>query len=126
MTKSETDRDIENVEAWAEIIGDVLYHVPPDRRADVLALAAKNEEAEVLEREAHGGFTLIPFSNDWMNEPGMRHGNAITRLKSLLVQVFVRDIANNHSSQDAASILFAEHPHGTGSRLLEDYLPDQK
>jgi hypothetical protein len=126
MTKSETDRDIENVEAWAEIIGDVLYHVPPDKRVDVLELATKNEEAEAQERKANGGFKLMAFSNDWMNKPGIRHGNAITRIKSLLVQVFVRDIANNHSPQDAASILFAEHPHGTGSRLLQDYLPDQK
>jgi hypothetical protein len=125
---TETDKDIENVEAWAEVVADLLYHVPPDKRPAVLELATKNEQAEALEREANGGFTLIPFSNsnDWMNEPGMRHCNAIMRIKSLLVQVFVRDIANNHSSQDAASILFAEHPHGTGSRLLEDYLPDQK
>jgi hypothetical protein len=61
-----------------------------------------------------------------MNKPGQRHWNAIMRIKSLLVQVFVRDIANNHTPQDAASILFAKHPHGTGSRLLQHYLPDRK
>ena len=129
MTKSKTDKDIENVEAWAEVVADLLYHVPPNKRPDVLELATKNEQAEALEREATGGFTLMVFSDvsdDLMNEPGIRHGNAITRLKSLLIQVFVRDITNNHSAQDAAQILFAEHPHGTGSRLLEDYLPDQR
>ena len=123
---AETDKDIENVEAWAEVVADLLHHVSPDRRADVLELATKNEEAEAQERKANGGLKIHTFSDDWMNEPGQRHWNAIMRIKSLLVQVFVRNIANNHNPQDAASILFAEHPHGTGSRLLEDYLPDQK
>jgi hypothetical protein len=126
MGKPETDRDIGNAEAWAEVVGDVLLHVPPDRRAAVLALATRNEEAERLEREANGGFRIVAFSPDLMKEPGMRYCNVITRLKSLLIQVFVRDIANNHSAQDTASILFAKHPHGTGSRLLEDYLPGNR
>jgi hypothetical protein len=33
MNKPKTNRDIENVEAWAEIIADILHHVPPDKRA---------------------------------------------------------------------------------------------
>jgi hypothetical protein len=56
--------------------------------------------------------------------PGWRHWNAIMRLKSLVVQVFVRDIANDYSAADAAKILFAEHRHGHGSGRLRDYLPD--
>jgi hypothetical protein len=56
--------------------------------------------------------------------PGIRHWNVIMRLKSLLVQVFVRDITNNHSKADAAAILFVEHRHGTGSGWLPDYLRD--
>jgi hypothetical protein len=124
---AETDKDVENIEAWAEIVADLLCHVPPDRRADVLELAAKNEEAEAQERrEASGGLVFHTFSDDWMNKSGQRHWNAIMRIKSLLVQVFVRDIANNHSPQDAASILFTEHPHGFGSRQLQDYLPDHQ
>src|SRR5262249_17273067 len=124
MSNPETDHDIENVEAWAEIIGDLLHHVPPDKRTDVLALASKNEEIEAQEREANGGLRWLTLSDEWKNKPRHRHWNAITRLKSLLVQIFVRDITNNHSSQDARDILFVEHPHGTGSRFLEDYLPE--
>ena len=121
--KPETERDIGNVEAWAEIIGDLLFHVPADNRAEVLALAMANEEHERKEREAHGGWKFHTLSDDFMKEPAQRHWNAITRLKSLVIQVFVRDVANNHSPKDAASILFTEHPYGTGSRLLKDYLP---
>jgi hypothetical protein len=125
---AETDKDIENVEAWAEVVADLLHHVPPDKRADVLELATKNEQAEALEREVNGeimfGITFVNFGR--LDEPGQRHWNAIERLKSLLVQIFVRDITNNNSRQDAARILFVHHRHGTGSRLLEDYLPDQK
>jgi hypothetical protein len=120
---AETDKDIENVEAWAEIIADLLHHAPPDKRAEILALATKNEETKAQEREVNGGITFVTFSDDWISKPRQRHWNAITRIKSLLVQVFVRDIANNHSPQDAADILFTEHPHGHGSRQLQDYLP---
>jgi hypothetical protein len=46
------------------------------------------------------------------------------RLKSLVVQVFVRNIANNHSPGDTAEILFAQHRYGAGSGCLRDYLTD--
>lgn len=121
----ETDKDVENVEAWAQIIAHLLYHVPGDKRGEVLALASKNEEAESRKREAHNGLLVLDASDDWMNSPGMRHWNAVMRLKSLVIQIFVRNITNNHSPQDAASILLADHPHGTGSGRLQDYLPDQ-
>jgi hypothetical protein len=123
--RSEDRKDIENVEAWAEVIKDLLWLVPIDRRADVLALVAKNEEAARKEREATDGFRLIPFAEiNFDKSPGLRHWNAIMRLKSLVVQVFVRRIANNHSAEDAAQILFAPHPYGNGSGLLRDYLKD--
>jgi hypothetical protein len=127
MSKPETDRDIENVEAWAEVIADVLYRVPADKRAEVLALATKNEEADRREREANGDGRLryIDMSK-WGTMPPPTRNDAITRLQSLIVQVFVRDIANNHSPKHARDILFVGHPHGTGSGLLEDYLPNQK
>jgi hypothetical protein len=44
------------------------------------------------------------------------------RLKSLMVQVFVRDIVNNHHPDRGKSLLLAHHPHGNGSGDLEDYL----
>jgi len=52
---AENQKDVENVEAWAEVIKDVLWLVPMDRRAEVLALATKTEEAERKKREANGG-----------------------------------------------------------------------
>jgi hypothetical protein len=126
MKFSETDKDIENVEAWAEVIRDVLFRVPADKRIEVLALASANEEAAAQERanSEYPGYVLVHAGEiDWMNSPGVRHMNVITRLESLLVQVLVRDIVNNHSPEDAARFLLAEHPHGTGSGLLQDYLP---
>jgi hypothetical protein len=44
------------------------------------------------------------------------------RLKSLPIQVFVRDITSDYSPEDAAAILFTYHRHGAGSGLLADYL----
>jgi len=126
---AENQKDVENVEAWAEVIKDVLWLVPMDRRAEVLALATKTEEAERKKREANGGrikataWTEQTLEN-FKSSPGFRHSSAITRLQSLVVQVFVRDITNNHSAEDAAQILFAPHPYGNGSGLLWDYLHD--
>jgi hypothetical protein len=121
--KSETDEDVSNVEAWAEVIEDLLYLVPGDLRAEVLALAVKNEETARKERETSGRFKLVPFA-DLAQSPGLQHWDVIMRLKSLLVQVFVRNITNNHSKKDAADILFVEHRHGTGSGWLPDYIGD--
>jgi hypothetical protein len=123
---SEAQRDIENIEAWAEVIGDILFHVPAWHRAAVLALATKNEEAEQQERAKHGGIRVLCLSELNVDKPGMRHWNAIMRLKSLLVQIFVRDISNDHSEQDAARILYSRQPYGNGSGELLDYLPRRK
>ena len=121
--RSEDREDIENVEAWAEVIKEVLRLVPMDRRAAVLALAAKNEEAEREEWErSAGALKFVDLTEDYKNSPGIRHWHTIMRLKSLVVQVFVRRITNNHSPKDAAQILFASHPYGTGSGELRDYL----
>ena len=121
--KSEDREDIENVEAWAEVFKAVLYLVPMDRRAAVLALATKNENAERKERErSEGALEYVDISKWDDSAPGLRHWNAIMRLMSLVVQVLVRRIRNNHSPKDAAQILFARHPHGSGSGELRDYL----
>jgi hypothetical protein len=119
----ETDKDIENVEAWAEVIEDVLFRVSSKQRAQVLALVTAKEQQARKDRETNplGIMSWAEIRN--MDTPGLRHWNAIMRLKSLVVQAFVRDITIDHSPQDAARILFAGHPHGTGSGLLEDYLP---
>jgi hypothetical protein len=123
--RSADQNDIENVEAWAEVIEDVLNLVPPDLRAAALALATKSENAARKEREANAGLLVLTAAElENMDTPGLRHWGAIMRLKSLLVQVFVRNITNNHSPKDAAHILFAQHDYGHGSGMLQDYLDD--
>lgn|SRR5262249_29913502 len=83
----------------------------------------ENEQAERKELEHSGdGLKYVDMSKWDDNTPGLRHWNAIMRLRSLVVQVFVRRIRNNHSPKDAAQILFARHPHGSGSGELRDYL----
>jgi hypothetical protein len=115
---SEDKRDIENVEAWAEIFRNILHLTPIERRAEVLALVSKNNEAE----RAAGVRILSAAEFCDPNTPGLRNWHIIMRLASLVIQVFTRRIVNNHSAKEATAILFAPHPYGRGSRLLRDYL----
>jgi hypothetical protein len=102
------------------VVGDVLRRVPHDKREAVLAMVIKNEKAEqrkpfiMTSAEVMDGFT---------ESPRIRFRDALMRLKSKVVCTFARDISNNHSKQDAARILFADH-RGTipGSGWLPDYL----
>jgi hypothetical protein len=119
---SETDRDIGNVEAWAEVVESLLNLMPTKTRMDVLRLAVANEEAAIKDREAHGPFKLISFA-ELMRTP-LKPMAPVMRLKSLVVQVFTRSITNNHSPKDAARLLFARHRHGYGSGALGDYIDD--
>jgi hypothetical protein len=115
-----TERDIHNTEAWAAVVGDVLWHVPIELRKDVLRLALEQVEAEL-----RAGTGLQVFEPDDLEQsPGLRHWNAIMRLKALLVQVFARNITNNHSAERAAELLFTEQKFGTGSASLLDYIGD--
>jgi hypothetical protein len=120
---SESDKDIANIEAWAEMIEDMLALMPPDSRIEALRAALKNEETARKERaENPYGLCIMDAAELCGASPGLRHWNAIMRLKSLVVQVFVRDITNNHSPANAAKILFAHHRHGHGSGRLDEYL----
>jgi len=115
---------MENVEAWSEVVSDVLLHVPADKRLAVLDLAKAKEEHEAAERSKNADFRILRADDlEEATSLGMRHWNAIVRLKSLLVHVFVREIANEHSPEEASSILFAPHAYGTGSGSLADYIP---
>jgi hypothetical protein len=116
-SKSERAEDMTNVEAWAGVFDDILRIVPEEIRADVVALAGRNEEAE---RKRPKLFTAAELKN--MALPGAGHQDAIARLESLIVQVLVRHITNDHSPEEAAKILFADHPYGDGSGSLIDYL----
>jgi hypothetical protein len=119
--EGETEADIANGEAWVVLIGDLLRRAPPEQRADILAEALSCEQAAAAERKAREGALRWLRLGD-LDTPGLRHWNAVMRLKSLVVQVFTRNISNNHSPERAAAILLARHPHGTGSRCLGDYL----
>jgi hypothetical protein len=112
---SENDNDITNVEAWADVIDDILILMPLDQRAEVLQRATIKQQART-----GGAAVFFPDKDD--DIPPLEF-DAIAHLKSLVIQVFARDITNDHSPKDAAKILFAHHRHGRGSRLLSDYLP---
>jgi hypothetical protein len=58
----------------------------------------------------------------WEKSPGIRYWHDIKRFKSLIIQVFVRDITIDHSEKDAAKVHFMQHPNGHGSGWLPDYL----
>jgi len=114
---SETEYDIENVEAWAIVIEHVLVNVPMRKRLAVLALASEKQRRIQ-------GYVLRSFNVEEAAHI-TQHLNSVIRLKSLLVQFFVRSISNNHSPKDAAAILYGQHPYGHGSGELLDYLPEK-
>jgi hypothetical protein len=125
--RSASKEDIENVVAWAELVDDILCYVPHEKRAEVLALVSEHQGEQRKKLEAAGGgfiITTIKDIEEWSKTPGALARNAIKRLKGLIIQVLVRDITNDSSSKDAAAILFAYQEHGSGSRLLLDYIGD--
>src|SRR5262245_5639589 len=106
MSKSETEKDICNVEAWAKVIERVLWAVPPDTRVAALMLTLQNEEAERKEYEANGGGLIIREVDDerYLQSAAFRYHDVIMRLKSLVIQVLTRDITNNCTPQKAKEI----------------------
>lgn len=123
---SATEKDIGNVSAWAEVIGDMLWAVPRDLQEDVLSLAMARLQEEKRRADENGGMLCwTPADNDdFMKSPGMQSYGAIKRLKALLIQVFAREIRNSRSPDDAAELLFARQRFGTGSGELLDYIDD--
>ena len=111
MTTTTTKDDILN---WAETIQDLLYLVPREDRAAVLAEATRIV-AEDNERDPLRGMSLeeIPLCDPYRTMP----------LKSHVVLMFTRDITNNHSPLDADKLLFMQH-RGPGSGRLLDYIGD--
>src|SRR5215475_10773448 len=101
MSKTAATEDIQNTEAWAVVISHILHLMPTEQRATVLELALKDEECEKAKREEDDEIIMIDDLG-WKNSPGARHWNAIMRLKALVIQVFARNVTNNHSPTDAA------------------------
>jgi hypothetical protein len=115
IRKGNTMAREKDISIWSDAIDDVLFCVPPGLRLDVLRRLVDNE----VKRQQQPA--LQPISLDY--DPGMfKHWHAEMEAKSLIVQVLTRTITNNHSPDNAARVLFREHPTGTGSGWLPDYL----
>lgn len=101
-----------------EAIEDALFSIPRDQRLDVLAEVTRITAAD-LARPRFRAHTLAELS-----AMTFRPQRGVMKIKSLIVQRFVRDITNNASPRNAAKILFQQHKNGTGSGRLLDYIGD--
>src|SRR5947208_11455417 len=72
---AEDDREMHNVEAWAEVIQDVLDLVPEELQAEVVALVAAGEERERKKREKD--LFITASETDFLATPGVRHHEAV-------------------------------------------------
>jgi hypothetical protein len=76
MQYSETQIDIDKIEAWGELNDDLLFLVPPEHRIELLRSAIRHEEAEIAEREKNGeGSFSVPLISPWIRQEcgtGMR------------------------------------------------------
>src|SRR5262252_3809296 len=87
MKTSEDEHDVANVEAWADVFRDLLYLIPGERRAEVLAfVVTKNHEAERAKAKARAeSRTLHPFTlSEYVPDPNW---DTAMRLRSLVIQV---------------------------------------
>jgi hypothetical protein len=109
-----------DVAIWTGVLEDVLFCVPREIRLTVLRKLAEDHEKREAERERCGLKLLTVRDLCSIEEP--KYANAQDEATSLVVQVLVRAITNNHSGEDAAKILFREHRRGTGSGWLPGYL----
>jgi hypothetical protein len=122
---SATDEDINDVEAWAGLIEDMLWRVPAELRENVLNLATERARGTEERAAKNGRLWQSPADlEDWLKSPAVRSRGAKMRLKALLIQIFARDITNNHHPDDAAKLLFAHQRFGTGGCELLDYIDD--
>jgi hypothetical protein len=93
--------DTHDEEVAAQVIKDLLFLIPEEKRAAALALATKLEAEQRDEPEM-----VCAADVDFINSPYVRHWYDIMQFKSRLVYTFVRDITNNHSPEDASCLLF--------------------
>jgi hypothetical protein len=56
---SATEKDISNVSAWAEIVGDMLWLVPRDLHEDVLNLALERQRELKRRADENGGGAML-------------------------------------------------------------------
>ena len=121
MQYVETPEDMTNAQAWAELLEDAMHVVPEEIRAEVLKRTLAMWEKRVAKYAENGPWMT---ATQLLENVDTTHFQTSVRLKGLVIQVLVRDVTIDHSPQDAAKILFSEHPCGRGSRLLGDYIDD--
>jgi hypothetical protein len=117
------------ITVWSEVMEHVLNLAPPSIRQEIVATVVEKTKQWAKE-QASGPDPFFykrpvkPVRLDELDDqkPGLKYRNAIMEAVSLVIQVFVRCITNNHSDEDAAKILFREHRHGTGGCWLPEYL----
>jgi hypothetical protein len=115
MTGATIDHEVETA---AAVIEDLLYLVPAEKRAAVLARAT---ELEAHQRTG-GAFVIFDAGDLSADSPSLRCWSGIMRLKARLIYTFVRNITNNHAPQDAANLLFSQQRGRPGSGYLEHYI----
>jgi hypothetical protein len=103
------------VVVWLKALEKALFCMPRNVRLEVLQSLTAGE----LERREKP-FELISIAD--FDLASLDNWPAVKEAQSLIVQVLVRSIANNHSPDEAARVLFREHQTGTGSGWLPDYL----
>jgi hypothetical protein len=103
------------VTASPRLRGEVAC-LPPAVRLEVLHRLTASE----IERCENDHIRLISLAD--FDLATLQNWHAVKEAASLIVQVLVRSITNNHSPNDAAKVLFREHRRGTGSGWLPDYL----
>jgi hypothetical protein len=106
----------EHVAVWFAALEDVLFCVPRDFRLEALRRLISSEE----ERQSADSLRVWTVSD--FDPAEFKFWHAEKEAASLIIQVLVRSITNNHSKDDAARVLFREHRMGTGSGWLPDYL----
>jgi hypothetical protein len=102
---------------WAEVVKELMYCVPPNDRAAILALAT---EHEVQQRRKIVKLDDESFKRHAAS-PSFQYRDEIVLAMSRVITVFVRDIFVNHSREDAAAILFREfHDAGWLPHMLDE------
>jgi hypothetical protein len=103
------------IAVWFKAMQNVFFRVPPAVRMKVLNRLTASE----IERANKP----IRFISPGDFDPAMfKNWRAEKEAASLIIQVLVRSITNNHSPENAAKVLFRDHLRGTGSGWLPDYL----
>ena len=104
------------IAVWTEVVEHVLYCVPPSIKREIVAA--------VVEKTNEPQKTAWTFADieEMGQGPGLKYWDAINEAMSLVIQVLLRRITNNHSAEGAAKVLFREHRYGTGGCWLPEYL----